>query len=184
MAQEIHGLYRDCSVNKILTVEASGIALAALTGFVMGCPLVFAKKSRTINISRDVYSCQVESFTHGNTNTVMVSREALSREDRVLIIDDFLATGAALYGLREICRQAGAQVVGAAVSIEKVFQGGGDRLRAEGLRIESLARVAAMSDDDLEFCEAETKRRSSHIETAGSAGISDKELLTGKQHRD
>ena len=152
MAMEIARLYDGCGVNKILTVEASGIALASMTGYVMGCPMVFAKKSRTSNIAKDVYACEVASFTHGNVSTVMVSREALSNQDRVLIIDDFLATGAALIGLREICRQAGAEVVGAAISIEKVFQGGGDKLRAEGLRIESLARIASMSDSDLDFC--------------------------------
>ncbi len=152
MALEVSRLYDGCGVNKILTVEASGIALASMTGYVMGCPMVFAKKSRTSNIAEDVYASEVASFTHGNVSTVMVSREALSAQDRILIVDDFLATGAALIGLREICRQAGAEVIGAAVSIEKVFQGGGDRLRAQGLRIESLARISAMTDDDLEFC--------------------------------
>ena len=152
MAEEISRLYEGCGVNKILTVEASGIALAGMAGYVMGCPMVFAKKSRTSNISADVYTAQVESFTHGNVSTLMVSKYYLSDRDRVLIIDDFLATGAALYGLREICRQAGAEIVGAAISIEKVFQGGGDRLRAEGMRIESLARIASMTDNSLEFC--------------------------------
>ena len=99
-----------------------------------------------------LYTAQVASFTHGNVSTLMVSRSWLSAEDRVLIIDDFLATGAALIGLRDICTQAGAEVVGAAISIEKVFQGGGNRLRAEGMRIESLAKIASMTDRSLEFC--------------------------------
>ena len=152
MAVEISRLFDGCGVNKILTVEASGIALAGMTAFVMGCPMVFAKKSRTSNISADVYTAQVASFTHGNVNTLMVSKSYLSDNDKVLIIDDFLATGAALIGLRDICAQAGADVVGAAISIEKAFQGGGDRLRSEGMRIESLARIASMTDTSLEFC--------------------------------
>lgn len=153
MALEVKRLYEGQGVNKILTVEASGIALASMAGYVMGCPMVFAKKSKTSNISSDVWCSQVESFTHGNVNNVMVSKSYLGEGDRVLIIDDFLATGAALIGLRDICLQAGAEVVGAAISIEKVFQGGGNKLRAEGMRIESLAKIASMSDTGLEFCE-------------------------------
>ena len=147
MALELKRLYGDCGVNKILTIEASGIALACMTGYVFSCPMLFAKKSRSSNISDDVYSAEVASFTHGNTNPVVVSKEYLGRGDRVLLIDDFLATGAALEGLRALVEQAGGEVVGAGVAIEKVFQGGGDRLRAQGLRIESLARIAAMGDD-------------------------------------
>lgn len=152
MALELKRLYEGEEINKILTVEASGIALAIMTGYVFGCPMVFAKKSKSRNISDDVWKCEVESFTHGNTNTVMVSKEYLCPGDRVLIIDDFLATGAALKGLRELVRQAGGTVVGAGISIEKVFQGGGNELRAEGMRIESLAKIASMSDDSIEFC--------------------------------
>ena len=152
MALELKRLYAGEEINKILTIEASGIAIAALTGYVLGCPLVFAKKSKTRNISDSLYSAEVPSFTHGNVNTVVVSREYLGEGDRVLIVDDFLATGAALVGLKALCEQAGATVVGAGIAIEKVFQGGGDRLRAEGLRVESLAKIAAMSDDSLSFC--------------------------------
>ena len=152
MAQELKRLYANESVNKILTIEASGIALASLTGLVFGCPLLFAKKSKTRNISDAVFAVEVESFTHGNTNTVVVSREYLGAGDRVLIVDDFLATGAALRGLCALCRQAGATVIGAGIAVEKVFQGGGDALRAGGLRVESLARIAAMSDEGLRFC--------------------------------
>ena len=152
MAQELHRLFGDEGVTKVLTIEASGIAIAAVTGYVFGCPLVFAKKSKTKNISDNVYSAQVESFTHGNTNTVLVSKDYLNSGDRVLIVDDFLATGAALVGLKSLCEQAGATVVGAGIAIEKGFQGGGDALRAQGLRVESLARIASMSDDSLVFC--------------------------------
>lgn len=152
MAEEVRRLYEGSEINKVLTVEASGIALASMVGYVLGCPLVFAKKSKTSNISSNVYSAEVASFTHGNVNTIMVSKDYLSEKDKVLIIDDFLATGAALIGLRELCRQAGAEVVGAAISVEKVFQGGGNKLREEGMRIESLAKIASMSDNSLEFC--------------------------------
>ena len=152
MAQELRRLYAGEEINKILTIEASGIAIGAMVGYVFGCPLLFAKKSKTRNIADGVWSAEVESFTHGNTSTVLVSKEYLGPGDRVLIVDDFLATGAALVGLRSLCEQAGAAVVGAGIAIEKVFQGGGDKLRAEGLRIESLARIAAMSDDSVTFC--------------------------------
>ncbi len=151
MALELSLLFQGENVNKILTIEASGIAMACMTAFVFHCPLVFAKKSKSRNISDDVWATEIESFTHGNTNRVVVSKEYLGADDRVLIIDDFLATGAALRGLRNLAEQAGAEVVGAGIAIEKVFQGGGNALRAEGLRIESLARVAAMTDTDIEF---------------------------------
>jgi len=152
MALELKKLYEGERINKILTIEASGIALAAMVGYVFGCPLVFAKKSKSKNISNDVYSVEVESFTHGNTNTVVVSKEYLHAEDRILIIDDFLATGAALVGLKALVEQAGGTVVGAGIAIEKVFQNGGNMLRAHGMRIESMARIAAMSDDSISFC--------------------------------
>ena len=109
--------------------------MAAMTGYVFSCPLVFAKKSKTKNISNNVYSVEVASFTHGNTNTVVVSKEYLSDKDRVLIVDDFLATGAALVGLKAL-----------------VEQGGGDMLRSQGLRVESLAKIASMDDHGLKFC--------------------------------
>ncbi len=151
MAREWRRLFDGAGVNKILTIEASGIAIAILVGLEFGCPVVFAKKSRTKNISDRVYQAEVPSFTHGNTNTVVVSKDYLTAEDRVLLIDDFLATGAALVGLRELVRQAGGTVVGAGAAIEKRFQGGGDRLRAEGMRVESLARIISMDDKGICF---------------------------------
>jgi len=153
MAQELKRLYGDCGVNKILTIEASGIAIAAMVGYVFGCPMVFAKKSKSSNISNNVYCVEVESFTHGNKNNVVCSKEYLHEGDRVLIVDDFLATGAALIGLKALAEQAGATVVGCGIAVEKVFQGGGNKLRAEGLRIESMAKIAAMSDTGLTFCD-------------------------------
>ena len=152
MALEFKRLYDGTGINKILTIEASGIAMAAMTGYVFSCPLVFAKKSKTKNISNNVYSVEVASFTHGNTNTVIVSKEYLSAKDRVLIVDDFLATGAALVGLKALVEQAGGVVVGAGIAVEKVFQGGGDMLRSQGLRVESLAKIASMDDHGLKFC--------------------------------
>ena len=152
MALEFKRLYDGTGINKILTIEASGIAMAAMTGYVFSCPLVFAKKSKTKNISNNVYSVEVASFSHGNTNTVVVSKEYLSAKDRVLIVDDFLATGAALVGLKALVEQAGGVVVGAGIAVEKVFQGGGDMLRSQGLRVESLAKIASMDDHGLKFC--------------------------------
>ena len=151
MAQEIKRLYEGERITKVLTIEASGIAIAVMAGYALGCPMVFAKKNKSKNISDSVYAAEVASFTYGNKNTVVLSKEYLDAEDRVLIVDDFLATGAALIGLRELCNLAGAEVVGAAIAVEKVFQGGGNMLRAEGMRIESLAKIASMSDDGLEF---------------------------------
>ena len=151
MALELKRLYDGEGVNKILTIEASGIAIAIMVGLVFDCPVVFAKKSKTKNISDKVYSTEVESFTHGNTNTVVCSKEYLNASDRVLIVDDFLATGAALVGLKELVEQAGGTVIGAGIAVEKVFQGGGELLKSKGMRVESLARIAAMSDHSLEF---------------------------------
>ena len=151
MATELKRLFDGVRVDKILTVEASGIALAIMAGYVFGCKAVFAKKSKSKNISDDVYSAEVVSFTHGNTNTVILSKEYLHEGENVLIVDDFLATGAALIGLKALIEQAGAKLVGAGIAVEKVFQGGGDALRAQGVRVESLARIAAMSDDGLTF---------------------------------
>ena len=152
MAQELKRLYAGEDINKVLTIEASGIAMACMAGYVFGCPLVFAKKSKTKNISDRVWSTEIESFTHGNRNTVVVSKEYLGPGDKVLIVDDFLATGAALVGLKDLVEQAGGTVVGAGIAIEKAFQGGGDALRAQGMRVESLARIARMTDDSIEFC--------------------------------
>ncbi len=151
MAQEYKRLFAGEHIDKVLTVEASGIALAVMTAYVLGCRAVFAKKGKSKNISDDVYSAEVASFTHGNTNTVILSKEYLHEGERVLIVDDFLATGAALVGLRSIVEQAGAELVGAGIAVEKVFQGGGDALRAQGVRVEALARIASMSDDGLTF---------------------------------
>ncbi len=151
LAREWHAAYKNDNVNKILTIEASGIGLACIAAQEFGCPVLFAKKSKTKNIDGSVYTTRVKSYTHGNIYDVIVAKEYLLATDRVLIIDDFLANGAALEGLCDLVRQAGATLVGAGIAVEKAFQPGGERLRAQGLRIESLARVASMSDDSLTF---------------------------------
>ena len=150
---EIRRLFADAGVTKILTIEASGIAIAAAAALAMDVPMVFAKKHKTSNVDGDIYATRVHSFTHGTDYTVVVSRDYLRPEDKVLLVDDFLANGAALRGLVALVRQAGATAIGAAVAIEKCFQGGGDALRAEGLRVEALAAIAAMDDTGLRFAD-------------------------------
>ena len=145
--KEFHRLFDGCGVNKILTVEASGIAVAVLTAQYFACPAVFAKKSKTSNIASDVYSVPVRSFTHNCVNQVMIEKKYLEPGDKVLIIDDCLAHGEALTGLVKIVEDAGAEVIGAGIVIEKAFQEGGKTLRERGYRIESLARVASMDAD-------------------------------------
>lgn len=152
MAQAWRRLF-DGEVTKILTIEASGIGLACVAGEVFGCPVLFAKKSRTKNIAGSVYTAQVESYTHGGVYTILCAKEYLTSADKVLILDDFLANGNALLGLLELCRQAGCQVVGAGVAIEKAYQPGGRRVRDLGVRVESLARIQAMDPDEgITFC--------------------------------
>ena len=147
MGQEFFRLFGDCGVNKVLTIEASGIGMACVTAQYFHCPVVFAKKSMSSNISDHVYSAPVKSFTHGNQYNAIVSKEYLHPEDRILVIDDFLAMGEALRGLFSLVRQSGATLIGAGIAVEKAFQPGGAQLRSEGYRIESLARVAAMSEE-------------------------------------
>lgn len=152
MGDEWARLFAGEDINKILTIEASGIGIACVAAQSFGVPVVFAKKSRTKNIAGDVYRTQVRSFTHGGVSDVIVSRRFLLPTDRLLIIDDFLANGAALEGLIDLAAQAGAAVVGAGIAVEKAFQPGGDRIRARGVRVESLARVKSMAPGHIEFC--------------------------------
>ena len=150
---EIAVLYADCGVTKVLTAEASGIAIACFAAAHLHCPALFAKKARTTNISTGVWSAKAHSYTHGNDYNMIVSKEYLSDKDTVLIVDDFLANGSALRALWTLCREAGAKVAGAGIAIEKEYQGGGDELRAEGLRVESMARIASMdAEDGIRFC--------------------------------
>lgn len=135
------------NINKILTIEASGIGIAAVVALEFGVPVVFAKKSKSINIDGDFYSAEVESFTHKNVNNVIVSKKYLSEEDHVLIIDDFLANGCALQGLIQIVQSSGATVEGIGIAIEKGFQIGGRMIRNLGFQLESLAIVESMDPE-------------------------------------
>lgn len=141
--------FRDAGINKILTIEASGIGIACVAARHFGnVPVVFAKKAQSINLDGDQYVSTVFSFTKQREFPVIVSRKYLSAEDRVLILDDFLANGKALHGLIDICDHAGATVAGIGIAIEKGFQGGGDELRAAGYDLDSLAIVDAMDPSD------------------------------------
>ena len=146
IGKEFKRRFADCEINKILTIEASGIGIACITAQYFDCPVIFAKKSQTKNIAGEVYTAKVESFTHGRVYDIIVAKEFLGPGDRVLIIDDFLANGAALMGLSKLVEDAGATLVGAGIVIEKAFQPGGERIRAKGVRVESLARVKEMHE--------------------------------------
>lgn len=147
VGKEFHRLFKDSGVNKILTIEASGIAIGAMVAQEFGCPLVFAKKNKTKNIAGDVYTTEVESFTHGTTYNVMLSKRFLGKGDKVLIVDDFLAIGNALKGLIDLVEQSGAELAGCGAVIEKGYQHGGDELREKGIRVESLAIVESMNHE-------------------------------------
>ncbi len=152
MAKEFYSLFAGEGINKILTIEASGIGIACITAQAFGCPVIFAKKTKTKNIAGDVYTSKVESFTHGTSYDIIVSKEFLLPGDRILIIDDFLANGAALEGLISLVNDAGASLVGAGIAIEKAFQPGGEKLRSKGIRIESLAKIKSMEGGKPVFC--------------------------------
>jgi xanthine phosphoribosyltransferase len=152
VGKEFKRRFADCEVNKILTIEASGIGIACIVAQYFDVPVVFAKKSKTKNIAGDVYTTQVESYTHGRTYDVIVSKEFIGSGDKVLLIDDFLANGKALEGLAAIVKDSGAELVGAGIVIEKGFQPGGDRLRAEGVKVESLAIVESMDETTGTIC--------------------------------
>jgi xanthine phosphoribosyltransferase len=149
MGEEFYERYKDEGITKILTIEASGIAVAASTARCFGVPMLFAKKTKSLNLGDDVYSSRVSSYTHGIDYDVTVSREYLDSSDTVLLIDDFLAVGNAMKGLMEICDQARAHVAGIGICIEKGFQSGGEDLRMMGIDVMSLAIIESMSDDGI-----------------------------------
>ncbi len=146
MGLEMKELFKDSVVTKVLTIEASGIGVGCMVAKHFSCPLLFAKKSKTLNIKGDVYTSKVESFTHQCTYDIIVSKDFLNENDTVLIVDDFLAKGNALIGLIDIVNQSGAHLAGCGIAIEKGYQGGGDKLRAQGIRVESMAIVEKMND--------------------------------------
>lgn len=145
IGKEFARRFADVEVNKILTIEASGIGIACMTADYFHVPVVFAKKTKTKNIAGDVYTTKVESFTHGTVYDIIVSKEFLGAGDKVLVIDDFLANGKALEGLTELIRNSGAELAGAGIVIEKGFQEGGRIIREKGIRLESLAIVDSMN---------------------------------------
>ena len=144
MGKEWKRRFADKNINKILTIEASGIGIACIAAQHFGVPVVFAKKAKSINIDGDVYIAEVKSFTHKKVNQVILSKSFLNSDDHVLLIDDFLANGDALQGLISICNEAGATVEGIGIAIEKGFQPGGSMIREKGYHLESLAIVDAM----------------------------------------
>ena len=144
IGKEFRRLYEGTEINKILTIEASGIGIACIAAQYFNVPVVFAKKNKSVNIAGDVYTAPVTSFTHKKNYDIIVSKAFLHPEDKVLIIDDFLAEGSALLGLISLVKSAGATVVGAGIVSAKAFQPGGDMVRAQGIRVESLARVKSM----------------------------------------
>ena len=153
IGKEFQRLFGDCGINKILTIEASGIGVACIAAQYFNVPVVYAKKAQSINIDGDVYSTKIESFTNKRTYDVIVSRKYLSPDDRILIIDDFLANGCALEGLISLVESAGASVEGIGIVIEKGFQKGGQLIREKGIRLESLAIIDSMEDGKVIFRE-------------------------------
>ena len=147
MAKEWKKLFADAGVNKILTIEASGIGIACIAAEEFGCKVVFAKKTQGKNLDGELYTTQITSFTKGRVFDVIVEKKFLGPEDRVLIIDDFLANGCALEGLIQIVRESGAELVGCGIAIEKGFQAGGAKIRSMGVHLESLAIIESMTPD-------------------------------------
>lgn len=147
MGKELKRLFADAPINKILTIEASGIGIAAVVAQHFDVPVVFAKKSQSINLDGDVYSTKIKSFTHQRIYDVIVSKKFLNADDHVLLIDDFLANGCALNGLIDLVEDAGATVEGIGIAVEKGFQPGGDDLRSRGYHLESLAIVQSMNPE-------------------------------------
>ena len=145
IGEEFHKRFADMKINKILTIEASGIGIACIVAQHFGVPVVFAKKAKSINLEGDMYTADVESFTHKNKNQVIVAKKFLGEDDHVLLIDDFLANGCALMGLIQIIQAAGATVEGIGIAVEKGFQPGGRIIRNLGYQLESLAIVESMN---------------------------------------
>ena len=153
IGREFKRRYEGTNINKIVTIEASGIGIACITAQYFDAPMVFAKKSQSINLDGEMYSSKIYSYTHNREYDVIVSKKFLGPEDHVLIVDDFLANGCALNGLIDIINQSGAVLEGAGIVIEKGFQHGGDKLREQGIRVESLAIIDSMAEDSLVFRE-------------------------------
>ena len=148
IGREIADIFFKSKITKILTIEASGIAIAMAVSRYINVPIIFAKKNKNKNMSQDVYSVEAFSYTKGATNLIQVEKRFISKDDSILIVDDFLAKGSALNALTGIVKESGANLVGCAIAIEKVYQGGGAELASKGVRIESLAKIKSMSVED------------------------------------
>lgn len=153
IGDEVARLYGGEGITKVLTVEASGIAIGFACAQKLGTPMIFAKKHQSLNMTDDLYKASVYSYTHKKTYDIVVSKAYITEDDVVLIVDDFLANGAALLGMISLVEQSGAKLAGAAIAIEKGFQNGGDMIRSKGIRVESLAIVDSMTDDSITFRE-------------------------------
>lgn len=151
IAQEFYSLYKDENITKIFTIEASGIAIGTFVAEAFNVPLLFAKKAKTTNLGNDVYTSKVYSYTHNKEYTITVSRKYLNENDKVLIIDDFLANGQAIQGLIDICKQAHVSIGGIGACVEKTYQDGGKKIRDLGYRVESLAKIKSMEEGKIEF---------------------------------
>ena len=151
MGKEFYRLFKDCGATKIVTIESSGIAMAVFAAKYFNLPALFAKKANHKNVGNEVYSAKCYSFTHGKEYTMNVSKKYLTADDKVLIIDDFMAGGNACNALIEIMAQAGAEIVGIGIAIEKGFQPGGQALREKGYKVRSLAIVDSMNDGEITF---------------------------------
>ena len=151
LGEEFARLFKDSGVTRILTVEASGIAPAIMTGLAMHVPVVFARKTKSSTLNHDLYTAEVYSYTKKVTNRVSVDQKFLSADDKVLIIDDFLANGQAVKGLLQICQEANVEVAGVGIVVEKSFQDGAQWIKDQGVRLESLARIASFDDDKVKF---------------------------------
>lgn len=152
IGKEFKKLFNNKKINKILTIEASGIAIAAITAqYFDNIPVVFAKKTESLNLNKEIYSSEIYSYTKQKSYNIMVSKKYLSSDDKILFIDDFLANGKALLGIKEIIDKANATLVGAGIVIEKGFQGGGDIIRSMGINVKSLARIESLNPESIVF---------------------------------
>lgn len=151
IGKEFVSRFSDQNITKIVTIESSGIAPAAMAGLILGVPVVFARKRKSLTLTDGLYSANVHSFTKNETNEISVSRDFITPEDTVLLIDDFLANGQAVLGLLDIVEQAGAKLAGVGIVIEKSFQPGGELIRKSGIRVESLAEVQSLQNGQVQF---------------------------------
>lgn len=151
IGEEFANRFSDEVITKVLTIESSGIAPATFLGLTIGAPVVFARKRKSLTLSGNLYSSRVHSFTKNETNDISVSKDFLTADDNVLIVDDFLANGEAVKGLLDIAEQAGAKIIGVGIVIEKGFQKGGSLIREQGIRVESLANIKSLANGQVEF---------------------------------